>query len=131
VGFIKNTQAIITGIEKYLGLTTGRKFTGRAEIGRIDREARGGLMFVFRTWWQAPGSVCVKVSRRFCSTCNLYMQVDMWSTRWIGQARGVAMHATGPCGQTCGGRGVSLHGSRPCIQTGRGCGVTLHLSRPC
>ncbi|KAF2580023.1 hypothetical protein F2Q68_00005042 [Brassica cretica] len=27
------------------------------------------------------------------------------------------MHATGPCGQTCGGRGVSLHGARPCIQT--------------
>ena len=32
------------GIEKYLGLIAGRKFTGEAEIGRIDREARGGLM---------------------------------------------------------------------------------------
>ncbi|KAF3560202.1 hypothetical protein F2Q69_00013203 [Brassica cretica] len=55
----------------------------------------------------------------------------MWSTRWIGQARGVAMHATRACGQTCGGRGVSLHGSRPCIQTGRGLGVTFHVSRSC
>ena len=41
------------------------------------------------------------------------------------------MHATGPCGQTCGGRGVILHGSRPYIQTGRGRGVSLHVSRPC
>ncbi|KAF3542465.1 hypothetical protein DY000_02010393 [Brassica cretica] len=41
------------------------------------------------------------------------------------------MHATRPCGQTCGGRGVSLHGYRPCIQTGRGRGVTLHVSRSC
>ena len=41
------------------------------------------------------------------------------------------MHATRPCGQTCGGRGVSLHGARPCIQTGRGRGVTLHVSRSC
>ncbi|KAF2570413.1 hypothetical protein F2Q70_00002723 [Brassica cretica] len=75
--------------------------------------------------------MCVKESMRCCSIGNLYMQVDMWSTRWIGQARGVAMHATRPCGQTCGGRGVSLHGARPCIQTGRGRGVTMHVSRSC
>ncbi|KAF3567618.1 hypothetical protein DY000_02015817 [Brassica cretica] len=55
----------------------------------------------------------------------------MWSTRWIGQARGVAMHATRPCGWTCGRCGVSLHGAWPCIQTGRGRGVTLHVSRSC
>ncbi|KAF3603637.1 hypothetical protein F2Q69_00034922 [Brassica cretica] len=75
--------------------------------------------------------MCVKESMRCCSTSNLYIKVDMWSTRWIGQARGVAMHATRQCGQTCGGRGVSLHGSRPCIQTGRGLGVTFHVSRSC
>ncbi|KAF3506206.1 hypothetical protein F2Q69_00009985 [Brassica cretica] len=68
---------------------------------------------------------------RCCSTCNLYMQEDMWSTRWIGQARGVAMQATGPCGQTCEGHGVSLHGARPCIQTGRGRGVILHETETC
>ncbi|KAF2535230.1 hypothetical protein F2Q70_00004322 [Brassica cretica] len=55
----------------------------------------------------------------------------MWSTRWIVQARGVAMHATRPCGQTCGGRGFSLHGDRPCIQTVIGCGVTFLVSRSC
>ncbi|KAF3576933.1 hypothetical protein DY000_02033035 [Brassica cretica] len=57
------------------------------------------------------------------------------STRWNGKTRGVAMHATRPCGQTCGGRGVSLHGARPCIQTGMWCGVILHetdtCSQPC
>ncbi|KAF3589816.1 hypothetical protein F2Q69_00031335 [Brassica cretica] len=57
------------------------------------------------------------------------------STRWNGQARGVAMHATRPCGQTCGGRGVSLHRARPCSQTGRGRGVIQHeteiCSQPC
>ncbi|KAF2565180.1 hypothetical protein F2Q70_00017966 [Brassica cretica] len=73
----------------------------------------------------------VKGSMRFCSICNLYMQEDMWSTMWIGQARGVAMHATRPCGQTCGGPGVSLHGARLCIQTGRGCGVILHETETC
>ena len=41
---IKNTQAIRTGVEIYLGLIAGQKFTGKAEIGRIDQEARGGLM---------------------------------------------------------------------------------------
>ncbi|KAF3494717.1 hypothetical protein DY000_02056067 [Brassica cretica] len=75
--------------------------------------------------------MCVKGSMRCCSTCNLYMQEDMWSTRWFSQARGVAMHATEPCGQTCGGRGVSLHGARPCIQTGRGRGVILHETETC
>ncbi|KAF2582893.1 hypothetical protein F2Q68_00005297 [Brassica cretica] len=39
-------------------------------------------------------------------------------TRWNGQARDVAMHATEACSLTYGGRGVSLHGARPCIQTG-------------
>ncbi|KAF3587850.1 hypothetical protein F2Q69_00027464 [Brassica cretica] len=53
------------------------------------------------------------------------------STRWNGQARGVAIHATGPCGQTCGGRGVTLHVSRPCIQTGRGSGVILYETETC
>ncbi|KAF3574478.1 hypothetical protein F2Q69_00061739 [Brassica cretica] len=75
--------------------------------------------------------MCVKGSMRCCSTCNLYMQEDMWSTRWFSQARGVAMHAIEPCGQTCGGRGVSLHGARPCIQTGRGRGVILHETETC
>ena len=68
---------------------------------------------------------------RCCSTCNLYMQDDKWSTRWIGQARGVAMHATGACGQTCGGHAVSLHGARPCIQTGIGRGVIMHETETC
>ena len=44
--FIKNTQSIRTGVEKYLGLIAGRKFTVKAEIERMDREARGGLMCV-------------------------------------------------------------------------------------
>ena len=37
--FIKNTQSIRTAVEKYLGLIAGRKITGKAEIGRMDREA--------------------------------------------------------------------------------------------
>ncbi|KAF2578935.1 hypothetical protein F2Q68_00004324 [Brassica cretica] len=61
------------------------------------------------TWWQDLDSVCVKGSRRCCSTCNLYMQVDMWSTRWNGQARRVAMHVTEACGQPCVRWGVDLH----------------------
>ncbi|KAF3596459.1 hypothetical protein DY000_02021817 [Brassica cretica] len=90
--------------------------TGRPEIG---------------TWWQALDSVCVKGSMRCCSTCNLYMQEDMWSTRWISEARAVAMHATWLCGPTCGGRGVSFHGAKPCIQKGRWHGVILHETEIC
>ena len=41
---IKNIQLIRLGTEKYSGLIAGRKFTKRAEIAQIDREARGGLI---------------------------------------------------------------------------------------
>ncbi|KAF3560203.1 hypothetical protein F2Q69_00013202 [Brassica cretica] len=78
----------------------------------MDREARGGSIYEIRTWWQLPGMTC-------------------GARGGSAKARGVAMHATRPCGQTCGGRGVSLHGARPCTQTGRDRGVTLHVSRSC
>jgi len=88
-------------------------------------------VYVFRTWWQALDSVCVKGSRRCCSTCNLYMQVDMWSTRWNGQARGVAMHATEACGQPCVRWCVDLHALQSCSwPSGRGC-VILHETETC
>lgn len=41
---IKNIQRIRTGIEKYSGLITGRKFTEKVDIGRMDRIARGGFI---------------------------------------------------------------------------------------
>ena len=88
-------------------------------------------MYVFRTWWQALDSVCVKGSRRCCRTCNMYIQVDMWSTRWNGQARGVAMHATEACGQPCVRWGVDLHALQSCSRpSGRGC-VILHETEAC
>ncbi|KAF2580894.1 hypothetical protein F2Q68_00004734 [Brassica cretica] len=97
----------------------------------MDQEARGGSIYEIRTWWQAPGSVYVKGSRRCCSTCNLYMQVDMWSTRWNGQARGVAMHATEACGQPCVRWCVDLHKLQSCSwPSGRGC-VILHETETC
>ena len=88
-------------------------------------------MCVFRTWWQAPVSVCVKGSRRCSSTCNLYMQVDMWSTRWNDQARGVAMHATEACDQPCVRWRVDLHALQSSSwPSGRGC-VILHETETC
>ncbi|KAF2603333.1 hypothetical protein F2Q70_00027751 [Brassica cretica] len=97
----------------------------------MDREARGGSIYEIRTWWQSPGSVCVKGSRRCCSTCNLYMQVDMWSTRWNGQPRGVAMHANEACGQPCVRWCVDLHALQSCSwPSGRGC-VILHETETC
>lgn len=74
--FIKNTQSIRTGIEKYLGLIAGRKFTGNAAIGRMDREARGGSIYEIRTWWQLPGMVCGKRSMRCCSKNDHSMRSD-------------------------------------------------------
>ena len=132
VDFIKNVQSNRKRVEKIFGIDRGTKIHRKGRNQTNGPRSSSWLdVYVFRTWRQALDSVCVKGSTRFCSTCNLYMQEDMWSTRWIGQARGVTMHATKPWGQTCGGRGVSLHGARPCIQTGRGCGVTLHVRRPC
>ncbi|KAF3549273.1 hypothetical protein DY000_02006327 [Brassica cretica] len=95
------------------------------------RSSRWLDVYVFRTWWQDLDSVCVKGIRRCCSTCNLDMQVDMWSTRWNGQARGVAMHAPEACGQPCVRWGVDLHALQSFIRpSGRGC-VILHETEAC
>lgn len=41
---LKVIQNIRMGVEKYSGFIAGQKFTGRTEIRRMDREARGGLV---------------------------------------------------------------------------------------
>ncbi|KAG5388270.1 hypothetical protein IGI04_029811 [Brassica rapa subsp. trilocularis] len=117
---------------KIFGIDRGTKIhrKGRNRPNR-PRSSRWLDVYVFRTWWQALDSVCVKGSRRCCSTCNMYIQVDMWSTRWNGQARGVAMHATEACGQPCVRWGVDLHALQSCSRpSGRGC-VILHETEAC
>ncbi|KAF2536646.1 hypothetical protein F2Q68_00019821 [Brassica cretica] len=89
------------GRRKIFGIDHGTKIHRKADIGQLTEKL------------EVARCVCVQ---------------DVVASSW-DQARGVAMHATRPCGQTCGGRGVSLHGDMPCIQTGRGRGVTLHYSR--
>ncbi|KAF3552627.1 hypothetical protein DY000_02007631 [Brassica cretica] len=96
--------------------------TEKLEVARSMRSGRGGNHLA---WYVAREALGVAV--KMITACG----VTHRSTRWISQARGVAMHATGPCGQTCGGRGVSFHGARPCIQTGRGRGVILHETETC
>ncbi|KAF3553659.1 hypothetical protein F2Q69_00015688 [Brassica cretica] len=95
----------------------------------MDREARGGSIYEIRTWWQLPGMVCGKRSMRCCSKNDHIMRSAHRSTRWISQARGVAMHATGPCIQTARGRGVILHENETCSQPCGARGVAAHASR--
>ncbi|KAF3547844.1 hypothetical protein DY000_02005081 [Brassica cretica] len=55
----------------------------------------------------------------------------MWSTRWNGQALGVAMHATKACGQPCVRWCVDLHALQSCSWPSvRGC-VILHETETC
>ncbi|KAF3511453.1 hypothetical protein F2Q69_00005636 [Brassica cretica] len=58
------------------GLIAERKFTGKAEIGRMDRESRGDSIYEIRTWCQFPGMVCGKRSTRCCNTNDHSMQSD-------------------------------------------------------
>ncbi|KAF3509166.1 hypothetical protein F2Q69_00006894 [Brassica cretica] len=101
------------------------KLDERTEKLEVARSMRSGCGGNYLAWYVASEALGVAVKMITASG------VTNRSTRWISQARGVAMHATGPCGQTCGGRGVSFHGDRPCIQTGRGRGVILHETETC
>ncbi|CAG7888363.1 unnamed protein product [Brassica rapa] len=79
---LPNSPSIRMGVEKYLGLIAERKFTGKTEIGRMDRQSRVSSIYEIRTWWQLPG---------------------------IGN--GVTLHETETCSQPCGARGVAAHAS--------------------
>ena len=76
VKFIKNIHSIRTGVEKYLGLIAGRKFTGRTEIGPMDRKARGGSLHEFRTWCQLSSKLSVYRSLRCRRSWKQSMQPD-------------------------------------------------------
>ncbi|KAF2541589.1 hypothetical protein F2Q68_00030186 [Brassica cretica] len=68
------------GVEKYSGLIADQKITGRTEIKRINREARGGSLHGFRTWCQPSNKLSVYRSLRCRLAWKLYMQPDMsWS----------------------------------------------------
>ncbi|CAG7863421.1 unnamed protein product [Brassica rapa] len=75
---VDRVKSIREAVEKNLGLIAGRKFTGRTEIGPMDREARGGSLHEFRTWCQLSSKL--SVYRSLSQTCG---------------ARGAAVHASG------------------------------------
>ncbi|KAF3512140.1 hypothetical protein F2Q69_00005579 [Brassica cretica] len=67
----------------------------------MDREVRGGLMHGIRTWWQLPGSVCVKGNMS-----------DLHATKpWIRHVDDVvsACIQTWSCNLTCGARSAAAH----------------------
>ncbi|KAG5398152.1 hypothetical protein IGI04_019966, partial [Brassica rapa subsp. trilocularis] len=107
--FIKNIHLIRTGVEKYSGLIAGRKFTGRVEISRMDREARAGLIYEIRT------------STRCRETCDRSMLSDMCALSvnldevrpWIRHLEGMVSLCmmSWSCHQTCGSRGAATHAS--------------------
>ncbi|KAG5384935.1 hypothetical protein IGI04_036405 [Brassica rapa subsp. trilocularis] len=107
--FIKNIHLIRTGVEKYSGLIAGRKFTGRVEISRMDREARAGLIYEIRT------------STRCRETCDRSMLSDMCALSvnldevrpWIRHLEGMVSLCmmSWSCHQTCGARGAATHAS--------------------
>ncbi|WZZ36167.1 hypothetical protein YC2023_019568 [Brassica napus] len=75
--FIKNVQSIRKGVEKYLGLIAGQKFTGRVTIRRTDREARGGSLHGIRTWCQPFRKLSVYRISRCHRAWKLHMHLDM------------------------------------------------------
>ncbi|KAF3554761.1 hypothetical protein F2Q69_00011916 [Brassica cretica] len=68
------------GVEKYLGLIAGQKFTGRTEIRPMDREARGGSLHGFRSLTSGRSGGVLHVSWTCSQPCG---------------ARGAAVHASG------------------------------------
>ncbi|KAF3561706.1 hypothetical protein DY000_02015701 [Brassica cretica] len=78
----------------------GQKFTGRTEIRPMDREARGGSLHGFRTWWQPYNKLSVSRSSRCHREWKQYMKPDILTSRRSG---GV-LHVSWTCSQPCGAR---------------------------
>ncbi|KAF3554769.1 hypothetical protein F2Q69_00011918 [Brassica cretica] len=95
------------GVEKYSGLIAGQKFTGRAEIRPMDREARGGSLHAFRTWCQPSNNLSVYRSLRCRRAWKLYMQPDILTS---GRSGGF-LDVSWTCCQPCGARGAAVHAS--------------------
>ncbi|KAF2612107.1 hypothetical protein F2Q70_00011383 [Brassica cretica] len=95
------------GVEKYSGLIAGQKFTGRAEIRPMDREARGGSLHAFRTWCQPYNNLSVYRSLRCRRAWKLYMQPDILTS---GRSGGF-LDVSWTCSQPCGARGAAVHAS--------------------
>ncbi|KAG5415090.1 hypothetical protein IGI04_002657 [Brassica rapa subsp. trilocularis] len=114
LNFIKNIHSIRMGIEKYLRLIAERKFTGKTEIGRMDRQSRVSSIYEIRTWWQLPACRVTHISTRWIDqaakcrdACDQAMRPDMWRT-WCLLACSQSMHIDS---QPCGARGVAAHAS--------------------
>ncbi|KAF3603623.1 hypothetical protein F2Q69_00034927 [Brassica cretica] len=106
------------GVEKYSGLIAGQKFTGRTEIRPMDREARVGSLYGFRTWCQPSNNLSVYRSSRCRCAWKLYMQPDMSkhevdrpSTSLTSGRSGGVLHVSWTCSQPCGARGAAVHAS--------------------
>ncbi|KAF2620425.1 hypothetical protein F2Q68_00039221 [Brassica cretica] len=98
-------ELIRTGAEKYSGLITDQKLTGRTEIRPMDREARGGSLHAIRTCCQPSNKLSVYRSSRCCRAWKQYMQPDSLT---YGRSGGI-LHVSWPFWKTCGERGAAAH----------------------
>ncbi|KAF3527307.1 hypothetical protein DY000_02039480 [Brassica cretica] len=73
----------------------------------MNREARGGSLHGFRTWFQSSNKMSVSRSSRCRRAWKLYMQPDILAS---GRSGGV-LHVSWTCSQLCGARGAAAHAS--------------------
>ncbi|KAF3515237.1 hypothetical protein F2Q69_00004341 [Brassica cretica] len=105
--YIKNIQLIRLGMEKYLGLITGRKYVGRIEITQIAREARGVSTHGIRTWCQSPSKLSVYRSLRYRRAWKLDMQVNKQKHEVLTCMR--STHVNGHAEDSLSQRLMSVH----------------------
>ncbi|WZZ27506.1 hypothetical protein YC2023_010907 [Brassica napus] len=76
-------KTLISVLGNFLGKPEAReiffikKYSGRTEIRPMNREARGGSLHGFRTWFQSSNKMSVSRSSRCHRAWKLYMQPDM------------------------------------------------------